>query len=465
MHRSCAAALDHVTSSTSFQSPKTGTTRSPKRMPSRRLAKGDTNDGRTNENAYAPRASRARLRQGALEGAGRTDARISCADGPERFFCERRRCGDRPRGGPGRRGRNVRPARRSSRGKTGEKIRFMVSGTGVGDDSDGTSPPEGTGRGVAPAQGNGRRFSRARGRKVWVGMGFEAGFASSVSRSGVLLTLSSPPPATTVDRAMPLPDFLPAAALRPELALSSTPTPRCGALLVASTPTGPRCCSAEARAALARAARRPRTGAATSPRPPSISARPSLPTAAPTPTGDVAGVGSDEVILDRAHRAQPPAAGRGRAERRHGSAPTFVMYKLSARARLDARSSSPARRRLGSSTWRASRAPSFARPNVVFIASPNNPTGALMSETASRRSSLLARDALVIVDEAYIDLPRATSSPSPRHPNVAAGPPEDLTAPPWIGQFTCCRRFTSLELSLSLNAVRGFARQRRVELA
>jgi histidinol-phosphate aminotransferase len=49
------------------------------------------------------------------------------------------------------------------------------------------------------------------------------------------------------------------------------------------------------------------------------------------------------------------------------------------------------------------RAVELMRPNVVFVASPNNPTGNRMSD--DRLAALLeaARDALVVVDEAYVD--------------------------------------------------------------
>jgi histidinol-phosphate aminotransferase len=49
------------------------------------------------------------------------------------------------------------------------------------------------------------------------------------------------------------------------------------------------------------------------------------------------------------------------------------------------------------------RAIEMLRPNVVFIASPNNPTGNRMSEARLREIIETAHDALVVVDEAYID--------------------------------------------------------------
>ena len=43
------------------------------------------------------------------------------------------------------------------------------------------------------------------------------------------------------------------------------------------------------------------------------------------------------------------------------------------------------------------------RPNVVFIASPNNPTGNRMSEARLAEVIEAADDALVVLDEAYVD--------------------------------------------------------------
>jgi histidinol-phosphate aminotransferase len=49
------------------------------------------------------------------------------------------------------------------------------------------------------------------------------------------------------------------------------------------------------------------------------------------------------------------------------------------------------------------RAVEVARPNVVFVASPNNPTGNRMSDDRVAAVLEAARDALVVVDEAYVD--------------------------------------------------------------
>jgi histidinol-phosphate aminotransferase len=86
------------------------------------------------------------------------------------------------------------------------------------------------------------------------------------------------------------------------------------------------------------------------------------------------------------------------------------------------------------------RAVDMTRPNIVFIASPNNPTGALMAPDRLEAVIAAAHEALVIIDEAYVDFaPRsqfdafdvAPSGPGKpalrpepqlalrRHPNVA----------------------------------------------
>lgn len=114
------------------------------------------------------------------------------------------------------------------------------------------------------------------------------------------------------------------------------------------------------------------------------------------------GTGSDEVICTLLTALARP---RGR----HSSAavvtttPTFVMYRASARARglrvvevpLD-------------SAWEPSlpaleRAIELAEPNLLFLASPNNPTGTVASLETLGAIAALARGALVVVDEAYVD--------------------------------------------------------------
>src|SRR5574341_59923 len=99
-------------------------------------------------------------------------------------------------------------------------------------------------------------------------------------------------------------------------------------------------------------------------------------------------------------------------------APTFVMYELGARA-LGLRFAGvplDARFQVDVPAWRA--ALDREQPRVVFIASPNNPTGncldpGVIRETAERCPGL------VVVDEAYIDYGGTSFLPElPRHSNL-----------------------------------------------
>lgn len=131
------------------------------------------------------------------------------------------------------------------------------------------------------------------------------------------------------------------------------------------------------------------------------------------------GTGSDEVIgllltaLDRPRQ-------KGQAATIVTTAPTFVMYRISAKTRgmrvvevpLDASWDLDERGML--------RAIQFAEPNVVFIATPNNPTGTAMTRSRIEAVIEAAKDALVIVDEAYVDYAdRSNLDLLTRYPNVA----------------------------------------------
>lgn len=116
----------------------------------------------------------------------------------------------------------------------------------------------------------------------------------------------------------------------------------------------------------------------------------------------IAGVGSDELItmlLTAATRLKSKAP----APTLVTTTPTFVMYRLSARARGQRVMEVPL-----DSDWDIDeaallRAVDIADPNVIFIASPNNPTGTMAS---AERLETLAKEApqcLIVVDEAYID--------------------------------------------------------------
>ena len=56
------------------------------------------------------------------------------------------------------------------------------------------------------------------------------------------------------------------------------------------------------------------------------------------------------------------------------------------------------------------RAIDMAKPNVVFVASPNNPTSNMVSRDRLERIIEAASASLVVVDEAYVDYAPVTSS-------------------------------------------------------
>jgi histidinol-phosphate aminotransferase len=120
-----------------------------------------------------------------------------------------------------------------------------------------------------------------------------------------------------------------------------------------------------------------------------------------TPQEILPGVGSDEVIsllLTAFVRPLPPADTATILT----TTPSFVMYRMSARCRglrvlevpLDASWDLP--------VDALKSACAMAPPSIVFIASPNNPTGNLMSHERLCQVIEAAPRALFIVDEAYI---------------------------------------------------------------
>ncbi|CAN94378.1 Histidinol-phosphate aminotransferase [Sorangium cellulosum So ce56] len=217
---------------------------------------------------------------------------------------------------------------------------------------------------------------------------------------------------------MPLPDFLPA-LLRPELAELHAYTPVAGHFPVRlDANESPPLLSAEARAALARAAAPEDWGRYPDAR--ALDLREAIAAhCGAEPDEILAGVGSDEVISIVLTALSRPRQGADAASIVTVS-PTFVMYKLSARARGMRVVEVPLDAGWDLDVAGLRRAVDFALPNVVFIASPNNPTGALMSEDRLEAVVTAASDALVIVDEAYIDFaPRDQLALLRKHPNVA----------------------------------------------
>ncbi len=133
----------------------------------------------------------------------------------------------------------------------------------------------------------------------------------------------------------------------------------------------------------------------------------------------IAGVGSDELItllLTAATRLKSKAP----APTLVTTTPTFVMYRLSARVRGQRVMEVPL-----DDSWQFDeegllRAIDMAAPNVVFLASPNNPTGTMIDEAKLERVVQGAPETLIVVDEAYIDYAdRDQMSLLQRYENVA----------------------------------------------
>jgi histidinol-phosphate aminotransferase len=114
------------------------------------------------------------------------------------------------------------------------------------------------------------------------------------------------------------------------------------------------------------------------------------------------GTGSDEVIsLLLTALARP----RDKAPRAVVLAPTptFVMYRVTARAHGHQPVEVPLDAQWDLDVGAMRRALEMMRPNVVFVASPNNPTGNRMSDHRIAAVLESARESLVVVDEAYVD--------------------------------------------------------------
>lgn len=133
----------------------------------------------------------------------------------------------------------------------------------------------------------------------------------------------------------------------------------------------------------------------------------------------VLGVGSDEAIAMLMRTLTEPKPGRTRAAVLYPD-PSFVMYgmraivedcepvpvPLDAAFQLDLARMEDALRR--------------ERPNLVFLATPNNPTGNAFRTQDIERIIALAPDALVVIDEAYGAFHGSTLSElADRHANVA----------------------------------------------
>jgi histidinol-phosphate aminotransferase len=83
--------------------------------------------------------------------------------------------------------------------------------------------------------------------------------------------------------------------------------------------------------------------------------------------------------------------------------PTFVMYRMSARVRGQRVLEVPLDDDWDLGTTSLAAAMRVSEPSVVFIASPNNPTGNQMSLDRLAALAEIAKNSVVVIDEAYVD--------------------------------------------------------------
>src|SRR5882724_310177 len=113
------------------------------------------------------------------------------------------------------------------------------------------------------------------------------------------------------------------------------------------------------------------------------------------------GVGSDEVISLLLTAFVKPL-GQADIATVLTTTPSFVMYRMSARCRGLRVLEVPLDASWDLSVDALKNAIAIAPPSIVFIASPNNPTGNLMSPERLEQVILAAPQALFVIDEAYI---------------------------------------------------------------
>jgi histidinol-phosphate aminotransferase len=120
-----------------------------------------------------------------------------------------------------------------------------------------------------------------------------------------------------------------------------------------------------------------------------------------TPEEVLPGVGSDEVIsLLLTAFVKPRAASD--TPTILTTTPSFVMYRMSARCRGLRVLEVPLDANWDLSVSALESAIAVSPPNLIFIASPNNPTGNLMSKDRLEQLIRAAPEALIVIDEAYI---------------------------------------------------------------
>lgn len=120
------------------------------------------------------------------------------------------------------------------------------------------------------------------------------------------------------------------------------------------------------------------------------------------PENVLVGVGSDEIIT-MLLTAFSVAKRGAKVPTVVTLTPSFVMYGLSARVRGQSVVQVPLDARWDLPTESMLHAIELAQPSLVFIASPNNPTGTMVSRERLLRVVEHAKDSLIVIDEAYVD--------------------------------------------------------------
>jgi histidinol-phosphate aminotransferase len=133
----------------------------------------------------------------------------------------------------------------------------------------------------------------------------------------------------------------------------------------------------------------------------------------------VLGSGSDEVIALLCTALARPREGRTRAVVLYPT-PTFVMYRITALAHGLEPVEVPLRPDFSLDVPAMQAAIAAHRPSLVFLATPNNPTGNAFDDDALRAVIASAPASLVVIDEAYAAFAgRSLSRWCDEHPNVA----------------------------------------------
>ena len=120
-----------------------------------------------------------------------------------------------------------------------------------------------------------------------------------------------------------------------------------------------------------------------------------------SPEEILVGDGSDEIITMLLSALSQP---RDRADGAliMTTTPTFVMYRMSARVRGQRVLEVPLDAHWDLSLEAMLRGIELSPPNLIFLATPNNPTGNLMNRERLERVIQAAHKSLVVIDEAYI---------------------------------------------------------------